>query len=121
MELNNEAKRVLKYIYKHPYVPYIGLACIGIRGVDLNNIDDILTTLMVNEFISCRSAQCKAADSEKKEVTLSSLDGHLVTLPTGDTYIENKKRKLIFYWMPIIIDSFLSIAAIIISIIALLS
>ena len=90
--LNKKSIRILKYIYKHPYVSCLDLLCFKHRGIDRNYADEIIPQLIDQKFISCRSVACKMDDSPDKGLEYNGLDGYLITLPSGDALIETELR-----------------------------
>ena len=57
--LNKKSIRILKYIYKHPYVHCLDLLCFKHRGIDREFADKIIPQLIDQKFISCRSVACE--------------------------------------------------------------
>ena len=93
MNLDKKTTCLLKYIYKHPYVSYLDLSCFKKRGIDRSCIDETLLFLSENNFISCRSASCQKDDTGKHELPIDSLEGHFITLPSGNAYAESELLK----------------------------
>ena len=78
--LNKKSIRILKYIYKHPYVSCLDLLCFKHRGIDREFADKIIPQLIDQKFISCRSVACEIDDSPDKAQNYNGLDGYFVTL-----------------------------------------
>lgn len=119
-DLNNSTYRVLRYIYRHPYIAYLKIAFFKIHGITMENIDQNLEILIQSKMISLRAAPCKEADIDQTEIPLGSLDGYLVSLPLGDAYVESHIRSTIRHWIPVAISNLIAFTALVISIIALL-
>nr|DAO62419.1 MAG TPA: MarR family [Caudoviricetes sp.] len=91
--LNKKSIRILKYIYKHPYVRCLDLLCFKHRGIDREFADKIIPQLIDQKFISCRSVACEIDDSPDKVQNYNGLDGYFVTLPAGDIIVETELRE----------------------------
>lgn len=89
MELNNESRKMLRYIYQHPYVSCLQLLSFKNKGINRARADETMRSLISQKLISCRSASCKEADADKKELPYTGIDGYLVVTNLGEIVAEN--------------------------------
>lgn len=79
MELNNDSKQMLYYIYNHPYVPCLQLLSFKNKGVNRETSDETMQFLINSGLVSCKTAPYK----ESEELPYDGLSGHLVVTNAG--------------------------------------
>lgn len=99
MNLSLEYFKLLKYIYKNPYINYSVLK----TERPMHNLDEILYFLREEKYVQFLDADCIENDQGYEKLYLGN-DVHLKSTHIGDYQVESTKSDSLRWKVPLIIS-----------------